>query len=212
VQQATERAVAAVNTITSSIHSIEALSATIASAVEQQSAATSEIARNVSQTSDAAQEVSERIVEVSQEANLTGTGAQDVSRISHDVSESIDDLRKVLIRVVRTATKEVDRRQYPRYAIARPGEVRIAGQAKAVTVQNCSEGGAMLTGIDGVVPTDTPIELKIDGIATVLRGVVRLAEDDRLHVEFDTRSTLDPTFLTSFRRMVSNMPAMQEAA
>jgi methyl-accepting chemotaxis protein len=212
VQLATERAVAAVDTINNSIHSIEALSATIASAVEQQSAATSEIARNVSQTSDAAQEVSLRIVEVSQEASLTGNGAQDVSRISHDVSDSIDNLRKVLIRVVRTATKEVDRRQYPRYAIARPGEARIAGQVMAITVQNCSEGGAMLSGLTQAVAANAPIELKIDGIASSLRGSVLLAEDDRLHLEFDTRTTLDAGFLADFRRLVGNMPALRDVA
>jgi methyl-accepting chemotaxis protein len=212
VQQATERAVAAVNTITASIQSIEALSATIAIAVEQQSAATSEIARNVSQTSDAAQEVSTRIVEVSQEAGITGDGAHDVSRISHDVSDSIDALRKTLVRVVRTATKEVERRRKPRFVLNRGGEIRVGGKSLAVNVLNCSEGGALLDGAASDLQANMQIDLRIEGLDCQLQGIVLNALDSGIHVKFTEATANDVIFLRAFQALTATMSPMKDAA
>jgi methyl-accepting chemotaxis protein len=104
IQAATGTAVAAVKEISGTITEIDHISSTIAAAMEQQSAATQEISRNVIETSKAAQEVSSRIAMVSQEAEQTGSQAAHVRQGSSEVASSIEELRHVLVRVVRTTT------------------------------------------------------------------------------------------------------------
>ncbi len=101
---------------------------------------------DVNQTSAAAKEVAESIARVSEEAASTGAPAGSVDGLSSDVSNSIDRLREVLIRVVRTSTKEVGRRRKPRYRFDRPAQVICKSETVSLTVENLSEGGALLIG------------------------------------------------------------------
>ncbi len=185
IQSATDLAVNAVRTITESIRSVEGVSSAIAAAIEEQSATTSEIARNVVQTSEASQEVATRIASVSSEASATGTRADQVRKLSGDVAGGINDLRETLIRVVRTSTHEVDRRQWHRYQIDRPARLSHAGKTQAVELLNCSAGGALIQGpIDGLA-VGSALELAIDGVGARLAGTVRQVGDGRIHVMFD---------------------------
>jgi methyl-accepting chemotaxis protein len=148
IVQVTEAVVAAVDDISTSIGEMDRIAVTIAAAVEQQTAATGEIARNVAETSLAAKQVAHRIAQVSQEANETGQRADTVSGVSIQVADAIGELRAALVRVVRTATAEVDRRLDHRHNIECDGTVRLAGGGdQSVHVMNISHGGAMLTGL-----------------------------------------------------------------
>ncbi len=104
IQSTTNSAVSAVRAIADSIRKVEGVSSLIGNAIEGQGTATGMIAQNVTQTSEAAQDVSARIAEVSQEAETTGEQASRVSLLSKDVASSIDELRQLLVRVVRDAT------------------------------------------------------------------------------------------------------------
>ncbi len=145
-----DRAVTAVRHITRQIEQVDQVAAGIAAAMEEQSAATTEIARNVEQTADAAREVASRIAEVSAEAAQTDRCANDVQTAAHQMAGSVEHLRQTLVRVVRTASTEVDRRRLPRYAVSIPCQVEQAGRTLSGRVVNLSEGGAMLdvAGID----------------------------------------------------------------
>ncbi|MBP2294617.1 methyl-accepting chemotaxis protein [Azospirillum rugosum] len=105
IQSTTNSAVSAVRAIADSIRKVEGVSSLIGNAIEGQGTATGMIAQNVTQTSEAAQDVSSRIAEVSQEAETTGEQASRVSLLSKDVASSIDELRHLLVRVVRDATQ-----------------------------------------------------------------------------------------------------------
>ncbi len=114
IQATTQNAVQAVQGIATAIRDVEGISSSIASAIDEQGAATGQITRNVSQTTGAAQEVSSRIAVVSKEAATNSERARQLEEMAAQVAKSVDELRNNLVRVVRTATQEVDRRSRDR--------------------------------------------------------------------------------------------------
>ena len=212
VQSATARAVQSVKAITTSVQSIEGLSAAIATAIEEQTATTAEIARNVSETSSAAQEVAERIAHVSQEASATGALAADISAISAQVATSIGELKAVLVRVVRTSTKDVERRRKPRYEIGRPAKVASGAHKLDLTVANISEGGALLTGDVGHLRETGKISLMIQGVSTPIDGYVLSIRKNTAHVKFDLSAESAARFAAQFGQLVAGLAPLAEAA
>ncbi len=93
VQNGTNRAVVAIESITTVIREMRDISSSIASAVEEQSAATSEIARNVEQASQGTAEVSRNIITVEQAANDTGAAASQIRTAATDLSRQAEILR-----------------------------------------------------------------------------------------------------------------------
>ncbi len=184
IEVTTEEAVNAVTDIGDAIHEVEGVSSSIAAAIEEQVAATAEITRNVVQTSSAAQEVAKCIARVSDEARATGARADDVGRVSADVSAAVDELRQKLVRVVRTATREVDRRHAPRYRLNRKATMTVAGRVVAVEVKNCSSGGALLVS-DTAVTQGQRVSLSIPAIGDRIATVVKTAEGGHIHLKFD---------------------------
>ncbi|MBX9634828.1 MAG: HAMP domain-containing protein, partial [Magnetospirillum sp.] len=182
IQATTGQAVQAVQEITTAIQGVESVSAAVAAAIEQQGAATGEIARNVVQTSDAAREVSDRIAVVSSEAGNTGRQARDVSAISSEVADSISALSQVLIKAVRTATKDVDRRRTDRLTIDRHATVTVNGKAQQAIIRNIADGGAELAGKLADAVPGTVIELHIDGLDTSLTATICGMDDYRTHL------------------------------
>ncbi|WP_247878114.1 methyl-accepting chemotaxis protein [Azospirillum sp. TSO22-1] len=212
IQATTGQAVGAVRGIAAAIRDVQSVSTTIAAAIEQQGAATAEIARNVSQTSGAAQEVAVRIADVSQEASATGDRASQVSGMSAQVADSIEQLRHVLVRVVRTAMPEVDRRRAPRYALERPAVAVVDGNQHPVTVLDASEGGAHLCGALPGVREGTAIRLEIDGAGLRVAAAVRSVERDHMHVTFIPAPDERDAFRERFRALVQGLRPMKEAA
>ena len=148
IQSVTAEAVQAVAQIGTAIRNVDEISTTIASAMEEQSAATQDIARSVSETADAANEVARRIADVSNEARSTGDKATLMRGVAGRVASGVAELRQTIIRVVRTSTDDVDRRQSERYELSVPAEVRHGGKTTKVVILNASGGGALLSGIE----------------------------------------------------------------
>ncbi len=212
VQGATERAVQSVKAITESVHSIEGLSSAIAAAIEEQSATTAEIARNVTETATAAQEVADRIGHVSREAGSTGALAADIQTISADVAVSIEELQAVLVRVVRTSTKEVERRRKARFQIDRPAQLIAGGHRLDVLVENCSEGGAFLRGAVGQLQLKANVQLAIQGFARPVSGHVLSVKKDTAHVKFDLAPDEAARFTAQFAPAVAGLVPLVQAA
>ncbi|WP_448188792.1 methyl-accepting chemotaxis protein [Azospirillum sp. sgz301742] len=152
VQAGTAAAIGAVEAIGSAIRNMDQISDGVAAAMEEQAAATQEIARTIAETAHAAHEVSTRIAEVSREANTTEGRASDVYAGTALVAEGIDELRRVLVRIVRTATSDVDRRREPRFRFDRRCRMEADGSAQEVLVENLSKGGASVLGMNGASP------------------------------------------------------------
>jgi aerotaxis receptor len=202
IQAATGTAVAAVKEISGTITEIDHISGTIAAAMEQQSAATQEISRNVIETSNAAQEVSTRIAMVSGEAEQTGSQAAHVRQGSSEVASSIEALRHVLVRVVRTTTTDADRRRKPRFHVDEPCTVMVGGVAQAARVVNLSTGGATLSLTAGLGGESGGI-LCIDQHRIRIPFVVRNVEGDAVRVKFDEA---DPA-IAAVRAVVEKLSA-----
>jgi methyl-accepting chemotaxis protein len=141
VRTATGASVAAVGHIEQTIDEINAIAGSIAAAVEQQGVATAVIARNVTETAEAANTMTERAVAVSKEAATTGQQAAEVLQNTSALDMAIHALRHTMIRVVRTATSEVDRRQYRRRPCLVESTVSYEGKPEPATLHDISEHG-----------------------------------------------------------------------
>ena len=212
IQDTTGHAVRAVEGIASAIQQVEGVSAAIAAAVEQQAAATSEIARSVAQTSQAASEVAARISSVSSEAGATGARATQVSDVAAAVANAIDDLRGTLVRVVRTATVEVDRRRQPRYALDRPGTIDTGDATLTVRVDDCSLYGATVSGEHGRLIAGRRVRLAISGLGDGLAALVTEVERHHAHVTFDLDQDSEARFAARLAEAVRGLQPLAEAA
>ncbi|HZB93072.1 MAG TPA: methyl-accepting chemotaxis protein [Stellaceae bacterium] len=207
VRAATGASVAAVGRIEHTITEINAIAGSIASAVEQQGAATAEIARNVTETVGAANAMTSRTAEVSAEAATTGERAASVKQLAAALQTAVGDLTASVIRVVRTATPEVDRRRTPRHAVDLPCRMSVAGGAEfAARVTDLSEGGASVRSEETVVSGATGT-LQVDGVHMKLPFAVRAGGRGLLHLAFQ----LDAAGATAFRTVLDGLAPRQAA-
>ncbi|CAO3429583.1 methyl-accepting chemotaxis protein [Azospirillum doebereinerae] len=209
IQSVTAQSVAEVRAISYTIGEIDAISSTVAAAVEEQAAATQEISRNVTQTASAATDVSVRIDEVSREAATTGSRAAALRAGASGVAHSIDELMHVLVRAVRTATEDVDRRHLPRYQVDAP--CAVDGPNGRVTVQllDISRHGAALAGADRLGARGT-LTFDALGIALPFDEVNR--EEDVVRVRFRMEAIDQGDFDTRFDRFERGMGSRRLAA
>ncbi|WP_431859557.1 methyl-accepting chemotaxis protein [Azospirillum sp.] len=201
IQAATNDAVNAVAGIGQTVQEIDQTSGAIAAAMEEQSAATQEISRNVAETSAAAQEVSSLIARVSQDAHETGGQAGEVRGKSTQVASSIEALRSALVKVVRTSTKEADRRQKARYEVNLSGTVRLHGADALVRVVNLSQGGAKIEAATAAEAGDRGT-LRIQGCDTPLPFVIKRADGKTAHLEFDLDANVSNALEAAFSSLV----------
>jgi methyl-accepting chemotaxis protein len=163
VKGATQQAVGAMTRIESTIGDVNSISTSIAAAVEQQGAATAEIARAVADTSATVSEMAARNSDVAADAVRTGEYAREVLDGSDVLTGALQDLRRAMVRTVRTASTDVDRRATPRHDVDMGAQLDLGAGGRAVRVVELSEGGARLTGT-GEEAAGRRGSLRIDGL------------------------------------------------
>ena len=155
VNTATRASVDAVGRMEQTIGEVNVISGSIAASVEQQGAATAKIARSVAETAAAADMMANRTGEVSNEAEQTGTHAREVHEDTTGLANAVSDLRHSVIRVVRTATAEVDRRLAIRYQMDVSCVIDLPeGGSREGRVADMSENGAWIRGGPELRPND----------------------------------------------------------
>ncbi len=182
IRELTETAVRDVGAITAEIERVHGLTATVAGAVEEQSAVTGEIVRGISQAAESVRSVTARIADVSQEAAVTDGRTTEVAAAVMQSSIAIDTLRNIVVKVMRTSSRDVNRRQNERSEVNWHGTLIAGGKSMSVALRDVSVGGARIHVAgdagqitDGVLRlADYPRELR-------LRVVNRSSE---LHVNF----------------------------
>ncbi len=102
IQDATQRSVEAIGSITTTIGRVSEISTAIASAVEEQGAATQEISRNVQQAAQGTTEVSANIGGVTAAAEQTGTAAGQVLSSAGALQKNGTDLKTQVDEFLRT--------------------------------------------------------------------------------------------------------------
>lgn len=211
IQSVTATAVTAVEEIGQTIGEIDRVSGAIAAAMEEQTAATQEISRNVAETTVAAQEVSARISEVSSEVTQTDEQAAQVKTGSGEVATSIEDLRRVLVRVVRTSTVEANRRRSVRYRVDGPCSLEFGSERRSARLVDLSEGGAMIEGITGIQPGIRGT-LILEGRSIRIGFTVLDIDRGSAHVVFDAGEAADPRFRAAFEGTVRGLQPIDVAA
>jgi methyl-accepting chemotaxis protein/aerotaxis receptor len=163
IQNVTGSVVSTVQQMTASIRRVDEVASNVAVNVRQQDDATQEIARNVVQTAEASNEVTEKIGHVASEAQDNLNRAAQMNKIAEEVDESIAELRESLVRIVRTATPEVNRRKDPRFDAQVPVTVSIGGKSIRGQTMDLSKGGTKVSlseaiekGAKGKVTIDGP--------------------------------------------------------
>jgi methyl-accepting chemotaxis protein len=185
VRGATSEAVAAVARIEQTISEMSGIADVVASAVEKQAAATLGIAFNATETASAVTDMSGRITEVSAEAERTEQHAVSVRENAAGLELAVAELRHAVIRVVRTSSSDVDRRQAERHLVDLPCRLSAAGETHDVRVVDLSETGARLHNAPSL-SAGSRGTVSLDAVARGLPFVVRSAgEQGDLHVQFD---------------------------
>ncbi|HEY1933483.1 MAG TPA: methyl-accepting chemotaxis protein [Acetobacteraceae bacterium] len=200
VRSATGVSVAAVQRIERTIDEISAVAGSIAAAMEEQGATTAEIARNVAETATAAHEVSHRTTEVLADAEQTGIHAGDVRDNASALNAAVDELHHSVIRVVRTATPEVDRRANLRHPVDLACRLTARGQTHTARLVDLSDSGAQVHGAPQI-PAGEHGTLAVDGVGIALPFVVRLSLDDSLHVAFELAADSAARFAGTAERL-----------
>lgn len=93
VQAATERAIAAIGRIETTVAQVETIGTAIAAAAEEQDAATREVTRGISEASDGTRQISSHIETVTASAKEAGHAANDVLEASTSLSSNAVALR-----------------------------------------------------------------------------------------------------------------------
>ena len=204
---ATEAAVSAVAEIGHTLDDVAQVSVSVAAAIEEQNSATKEIARNVAESGAAIQEVTSRIADVSGEARTTGEQAAQLRAVSGTVAGDITLLRGALVRTVRTATTEADRRQVARAVLDEPCSVTFDGEVTriAARLRDLSHGGAAVVLSEGAHGTGASGTLTLErhGGARVRFDVRGRDHDGHLHVQFNTP---DQAFERALRTLLPSAP------
>jgi methyl-accepting chemotaxis protein len=149
VRTGTAASVTAVRRIGETITQVDRTSSLVVTAMAAQAAAAQEISSNVNQTFTGSLKVSYRINDVSTEATNTEERASEVRQAAAEVAAAVEDLQQVLVRVVRTATADVDRRRLLRHDVDLPGTIVLPAGTLKVRIVNLSRGGALLTAYPG---------------------------------------------------------------
>jgi methyl-accepting chemotaxis protein len=149
IRAATGDAVDAVKEIVATMAGIEGIARTVATAVEKQAAATSGIARSVAETAGAADRVSHRTDDVRTAATEADRQAVSVQQTALTLEAAVKELRKTMIRVVRTSTAEIDRRTDARVPVDIAARLVLPGQPPiAVRLADLSARGALLCDVE----------------------------------------------------------------
>ena len=184
VRAATATAVTAVARIEATTGEVNAIAASISAAVEQQGASTAEIARNVTQTASAVHDMNARNDEVSKEADQAGHYAEEVLASTKILDEAVREIRQTMIRTVRTATADVDRRAFQRLDVDLPCHVELPELgARAARIDDISAGGARLVGLPDLA-LGTQGSLRIDGLAVPLTFRIVSADNEVARLAF----------------------------
>ncbi len=175
VAAATKGAVSIVRDMADAVAEVDHAASAIAAAMEEQSAATQEIARAVAETASATKDVSAAIAAVAADSTDSGRLAGSVRGIAGEAQASVADLRGVLVRVVREAAPEVNRREHPRYSLDMAVTILGAGSGAIVaSLHDLSLGGCSLGRSQANPPPGQKVTLRFDDGR--LKGLMLAAE------------------------------------
>ena len=212
VQASTGNAVQAVRGIGATLDEVDSIAGSVAAVMSQQDATTGEILNAVVETSKAAHEVSERIARVSTEAAMNGENANGVRGVAAELAKGVASLSGTLIRAVRTATQEVDRRLWPRYAVDRPCHFDTAeGSVTTLRLLDLSQRGARIATVPPLA-AGTRGKLTIEGYPHPLTVVSVTSRNGELHLRFTLSDAEQSAFDIAFPKLIAGARELDAAS
>jgi hypothetical protein len=216
LREATAAAVTQVEAVGETLDSVAQVAVSVAAAIEEQTAATSEIARNVAESGEAVYRITELMAEVSREASASGGQAGQLRDNAGAVADDVVALRAALIRTIRTATVEADRRLEPRIQVDLPCSVSLGNNAAPVAahLNDISLHGAAIDveGGGGVpVGQHGSLVLTQAGGGRARFEVRTVEAFGRLHVRFRDGEA-EPAFEAAVRTLVESGSVPRKAA
>jgi hypothetical protein len=195
IQQATQDAVKVVGEMVGRLASIERITHSVAAAAEQQTSATGEIARNVAESAEAMRLVSAQIRSMTVEAHATDTAVTGMRELTRDVSAQIAELGSVMVRIVRTSSVEVNRRDDARVEVNMAATISLNGRDVPGTCINLSRGGARLR-VAQTLAEGCDIILRLPGLPDLPGRVVKVGEETGISFAWDPSAA--PAALTGW--------------
>jgi methyl-accepting chemotaxis protein len=214
LREVTEAAVIQVEAVSVTLDTVARVSMSVAAAIEEQTAATNEIARNVAESGVAVERITQLMGEVSQEASASGQQAGLLRGNASAVAEDVVSLRAALIRIVRTATIEADRRLKPRIGVDIACSVEWGDGSSPVQAR-----------LHDIATNGAAIDIESSGISIGQQGSLILTHtgngrakfevrsvevSDRLHVQF-IEGQADQAFEAALRQLVEPPAALRKA-
>jgi PAS domain S-box-containing protein len=207
LREATGAAVTQVEAVGQTLDAVARVSMAVAAAIEQQTAATHEIARNVAESGEAVQRITGLMGEVSREAGATGDQVGQLRVNAGAVVEEVQALRAALVRTVRTATAEADRRLDRRVAVDVACSVTLAGAGSPINgrLRDLSAHGAFIEIETAVTPAPGEtgsLSLPHAGKARAQFEVRAAGAPGELHVRF-LDGKMDPELTAEIAHLIA---------
>jgi len=214
LRAATIAAVSQVEAIGQTLDMVAEVSISLAAAIEQQTGATQEIARNVAESGDAMKLITKLMDAISKEAIITGDKVGRLRDSAGAVAEDVVALRTTLVRMVRTATMDADRRMERRIMVDVQCAVTfdIDGTSTPGTIRDLSAHGALIdigAGKTHFADERGGLVLPHAGNARAQFKVRSLGGSGELRVQF-VEGKIEPRFAAEVTRLVASgkPPAM----
>lgn len=125
------------------------------------------------------------------------------------MTAGVQALQRAMVRTIRTASPEVDRRRKPRYRVNERCLVTLGADSRTASVANLSEGGAIVTGGLPAAP-GTPGRLRLERGGVDLPFTVVGTGENRLHVKFALDEETRSRFLPVFRDITRGLAPLGE--
>ncbi|MBS0643220.1 MAG: methyl-accepting chemotaxis protein [Acetobacteraceae bacterium] len=190
VRAATADSVAAVGHIEKLVEEINDAAGSIASAVEQQGCATDEIAHSMTEIASATSDMNHRCADTLAQVENTCARAELVSKHNAQLEASVAELERSVVRAVRSASSDADRRGERRRPCLLEATLRSGNECSAVVLHDLSEVGCYVTQApnlrDGQAVTIEAGEYGIRSngrVVAVLPGGVHVHLDTQLPTE-----------------------------
>ncbi len=204
VSSATDNAVTVVREMAGAVAEIDQAAAAIAATMEQQTAATREIVRAVAKASAATGAVSERIGLVSNRADAAARQSASVRDAAQEAQAGMDELNHSLIRIVREAAPEVERRGHERLAVAMPAELiapSLGNRPVGITLVDLSQGGCRMGPDAPTLPLGSAVTLRLAAAKLELPAQVA-SGNDPLRLRF----LAEPAMLARLDQFLEGLP------
>jgi len=183
IRAATDSAVAVVREMAQDIRSIDQISAKVAAAIEAQDRATGEIARNVQEASSASSRVFDAMAQVAGGIDDMRLRGEAVRASSTEIATGIETLALSLVKSVRTATDDVNRREFARFKLPVVVRIDAGGERLERALVDLSVGGAKIEPWPSAQLGDE-VRISIPTVVDGIRGKLVMTNSRGVGVQF----------------------------